>query len=148
MHALCSPAFFDEFTGHADVTVAFANWEAAQSKLAGDVRGNFQFGGIVWEEYRGSDSAYDTAPSSGDLLDGEVGIVSGDCRFFMTGVPGMYSEYYAPADDFAAINTAGLPKYLRMAIDESFGKWVKLEVQSNPLPLVTWPETLIRGTFA
>jgi hypothetical protein len=144
--SLCSPDFFDEFTGHADVTVAFANWQASAANLADDVRSGFDFGGITWIEYRGTDTLVGESPSESDLV-GEVGIVAGDCRLFLTGVPSLYVEKYAPADYFDSINGVGLPKYSRLAVDPEFGRYARLEVQSNPLPLVTRPATLVRGHF-
>lgn len=144
--ALCSPGFFDEFTGHADVTTAFANYEAARSALAGDVRSGFEFGGVVWSEYRGTDGVTGEEQSDGALF-GEVGIVEGECRFFLTGVPGLWTEKFAPADWFDAINSLGLPRYSKIAMDDAMGRWVKLHVQSNPLPLCLRPATLVKGKF-
>jgi hypothetical protein len=145
--ALCSPGFFDLLTKHPDVVVAYANYEAAASQLAGDVRKGFLFGGVTWIEYRGSDSVELETPSSGDLV-GQIGIADGDCRFFLTGVPGLYTEKYAPADYWETVNTMALPRYARIALDQSFNRWVQLEIQSNPMPIVTRPATLIRGTFS
>ena len=146
--ALCSPGFFDKLTGHPDVTVAFANWEAAQANLAGDVRKGFVFGDVEWIEYRGSDEAYTEAPSSEEIVSQkQVAIADGDCRFFLTGVPGLYTEKFAPGDYLDTVNSIGLPRYARIAIDPTFSKWVKLEVQSNPMPICLRPETLVRGHF-
>lgn len=144
--ALCSPGFFDGLTGHPDVVVAFANYEAAKSALAGDVRSGFEFGGVVWSEYRGTDGVTGEEQSDGQLY-GEVGIADGECRFFLTGVPGLYREAFAPADWFDAINTLGLPRYSKVAMDDALGRWVKLHVQSNPLPLCLRPATLVKGVF-
>jgi hypothetical protein len=144
--ALCSPGFFDEFTGHADVTTAFANYEAARSALAGDVRSGFEFGGVVWSEYRGTDGVTGEEQSDGALY-GQVGIADGECRFFLTGVPGLYTEKFAPADFWESVNTLGLPRYSKIAMDDQLGRWVKLHVQSNPLPLCLRPATLVKGKF-
>jgi hypothetical protein len=144
--ALCGAGFFDQLTGHPDVTVAFANWEAAKSALAGDVRSGFQFGDVEWIEYRGSDNVTGEEQSDGSLI-GEVGIADDECRFFLAGVPGIFTEKFAPADWFGAINTVGLPRYSKIAMDDALGRWVKLHVQSNPMPLCLRPATLIRGKF-
>lgn len=147
VEALCSATFFDILTGHPDVTVAFANWEAAQANLASDVRSGFQFGGIVWSEYRGTDDVIPGEESSDGTLFNKVGIVDGECRFFLTGVPGLWTEKFAPADWFGAINTLGLPRYSKLAMDDAMGRWAKLHVQSNPLPLCLRPATLVKGKF-
>lgn len=146
VEALCSPGFFDEFTGHPDVTTAFANYEAARSALAGDVRKGFEFGGIVWSEYRGSDDVTFEESSDGELF-GKIGIASGECRFFLTGVPGLYAENFAPADFFDAVNSVGLPRYARIGMDDNLNRWVKLHTQQNPLPLCLRPATLVKGKF-
>lgn len=147
VNALCSADFFDSLTGHDDVTVAFANWEAAQANLAGDVRSGFQFGGIVWSEYRGTDDVIPGEESSDGTLYGSVGIADGTCRFFLTGVPGLYTEKFAPADWFDAINSLGLPRYAKVVMDDALGRWAKLHVQMNPMPLCLRPATLVKGTF-
>ncbi|HEY5225384.1 MAG TPA: major capsid protein [Methylovirgula sp.] len=145
--ALCSATFFDSLTGHPDVTTAFANWEAAQANLAGDVRTGFTFGDVTWSEYRGTDDVIPGEESSDGTLVGQVGIADGECRFFLTGVPGMFSEKYAPADFFSTVNSIGLPRYAIVAMDDQLGRWVKLHVQSNPLPLCLRPATLVKGKF-
>jgi hypothetical protein len=145
--ALCSATFFDSLTGHPDVTVAFANWEAAQANLAGDVRSGFQFGDVIWSEYRGSDSVIPGEESSDGTLIGQVGIADGECRFFLTGVPGLYTEKFAPADFLDTVNTVGLPRYARIALDDQLQRFVKLHVQSNPMPLCLRPATLVKGKF-
>ena len=145
--ALCSASFFDALTGHPDVTVAFANWEAAQANLAGDVRKGFTFGDVVWSEYRGDDSVIPGEEASDGTLTGQVGIADGECRFFLTGVPGLWSEPYAPADFFSTVNAIGLPRYAVVAMDDQLGRWVKLHTQTNPLPLCLRPATLVKGKF-
>ena len=146
VRALCSPAFFDEFTSHDDVAQAFAGWQAAQQNLAGDVRAGFNFGDVIWSEYRGTDGIDGEESSDGALI-GEVGLAAGTCRFFLTGVPGIYTEKFAPADFLDSVNRPGLPRYARVAVDPEMSRWAKIHVQSNPMPICLRPETLIEGTF-
>lgn len=146
VYALCGDGFFDELISHPDVTTAYAGYEAAATRLAGDYSGTpFVFGGIAFENYRGTDDVTGAEESDGDLT-GKIGIASRECRIFLTGVPGLYAEKFAPADFFESVNVIGLPRYAKLVPDR-MGRSVTLHVQSNPLPLCTRPATLLKGTF-
>jgi hypothetical protein len=43
------------------------------------------------------------------------------------------------------IDTIGLPRYAKQAVDQQFARWVMLHAQSNPLPICTRPRILIKG---
>ena len=58
------------------------------------------------------------------------------------GVEGLFEIYYAPADTFETVNTLGLPLYARMIPDRDRDEWVRLEIESNPLPICTRPQVL------
>lgn len=137
--AFCGDVFFDKLIKHASVKAAYQNYVGAADRLGGSyVNRVFQFGGINFENYAGTDNQ--TSTSKGD-----VGIGVDEARFFLTGVPGLYAEYYAPADFFDTVNTIGLPRYARVAPDEQMQRFVKLHVQTNPLPICLRPKTLVRG---
>lgn len=137
--AFCGDTFFDKLIKHANVIAAYQNYVAAGERLGESyVKRVFQFGGINFENYAGTD---DGAATDG----GTVGIHSHEARFFLTGVPGLYAEYYAPADFMDTVNTIGLPRYARIAPDDELQRFVKLHVQTNPLPLCLRPRTLVRG---
>lgn len=137
--AFAGDTFFDKFTSHATVKAAYQNYVGAADRLGGSyVNRVFQFGGINFENYAGTDDQ--TSNSAGT-----VGIQPDECRFFLTGVPGLYAEYYAPADFFDTVNTLGLPRYARVAPDDEMQRYVKLHVQTNPLPICLRPKTLVRG---
>lgn len=131
-HAFCGSAFFDDLIAHKEVRETYlAQQEAAQ--LRGTYYGErFMFGGIVWEEYRGSVGGVDF-------------IHTDKCHIFPVGVPGLFKLYYGPADYIETVNTLGLPKYMKQSADTRFNKFVELEAQSNPLPLCTQPKALIKG---
>lgn len=98
----------------------------------GQARGSFEYAGIVFEEYRGKVGTVDYADSN-------------KAHFFPVGVPGLFRQYNAPADFVETVNTLGLPRYAKQAVDQEFGRWVKLHTQSNPLPICTRPKVLIKG---
>lgn len=54
--ALCGDAFYDKLVTHTDVEKTYANWQAAQALRVGTAfKQDFEFGDVVWKNYRGSD---------------------------------------------------------------------------------------------
>lgn len=136
IHAFAGANFFDALLEHPSVKGVYDGYQMAERRLgASYVHGIFEFGGIFFEEYQGSD-------------DGAVGIDSNEVRFFFADAPGVYAEYYAPGDFMEAVNTIGLPRYAKMAADDRFNRYVELHVQTNPLPICLRPATLLSGRKA
>ena len=133
IHAFCSEGFFDALVTHPEVTAAYDRYQESIFLRTGQARGQFDYGGIVFEEYRGSIGGVDFIPD-------------GKAHFFPVGTPGLFRQYNAPADFVETVNTIGLPRYAKQAIDDEFGRWVKLHTQANPLPICTRPQVLIKGT--
>lgn len=132
--ALCGDSFFDTFINHPKVIAAYQNYAGAAAVMADSfVHKAFSFGGISFENYQGTDD------------NSTVAIGTDECRLFVTGVPGLYAEYYAPADFMETVNTLGLPRYAKTAPDTRFNQYVELHTQMNPLPLCLRPQTLIKG---
>ena len=131
-HAYCGSAFFDDLIAHPEVRETYLNQQEAAELRSGYLGERVTYGGITFEEYRGSI--------------GGVDFVNADkAHFFPVGVPGLFKLYYGPADYIETVNTIGLPKYMKQAADERFNKYVDLEAQSNPLPLCTRPKALIKA---
>lgn len=135
IHAFCSASFFDSLVTHEEVVKAYDRYQESIFLRAGQARGQFDYGGIVFEEYRGS-------------VNGTNFIEDGEVHFFPVGTQGLFKQYNAPADFVETVNTIGLPRYAKQAIDDEFGRWVKLHTQSNPLPICTRPKVLITGKAA
>ncbi|MCK1494452.1 major capsid protein [Bradyrhizobium sp. 180] len=124
--------FFDKLVSRQDVKDAWIGTEAAATVLGANYAyGVFEFGGVLWENYRGSDN-------------GEIFIDPDEARFFFVNAPQLYVEAFAPADYIETVNTPGLPKYAKSAPDR-MGKSMEIEAQSNPLPLCVQPATLCRA---
>jgi hypothetical protein len=124
---LCSASFFDAFTGHAKVTDAFQFYNAqVKSK---DMRSGFDFGDVIWEEYRGKVGGVSFIPDGKALMVPE-------------GVPDFLITNYAPADYMETVNTIGLPYYAKQELLK-FNKGVDLETQSNPICYCTRPTAII-----
>jgi hypothetical protein len=132
VHCFCGDNFFDDLVAHPEVRETYMGQQQAAELRNGYAYGTLNFGGITFENYRGTV--------------GGVGFVNTDkCHFFPVGVPGLFQTFFAPGDYIDVVNTLGLPRYAKSAPDASFAKWVDLEAQSNPLPLCTRPAVLMQG---
>lgn len=141
VHCICGDAFFDDLLAHPEVVASYRNTPMAQVLREGyllpngegvKIYGAFEFGGIVFENYRGKV--------------GSVSYVHTDkAHFFPVGAIGLFKTYFAPANYMETVNTIGLPKYAKIAPDVKYNKFVDLEAQSNPLPICTRPKVLMQA---
>jgi hypothetical protein len=131
-HAFCGATFFD--TLRADVgitnTLRYADPASLLAQQANARR--FSFGGVTWEEYRGSTG-------------GTPFVAAGEAFVFPTGTD-IFQTYFAPADYVETVNTIGLPVYVKQRLLE-FDKGVQLDSQSNPLMLNTRPRATVKLTL-
>jgi hypothetical protein len=97
-----------------------------------NIYGAFEFGGIVFESYRGK-------VGSSDIIGTD------EVRIFPIGVPGLFRTVYAPADYIETVNTVGLPRYSRQ-YPSANGKRIEMESQMNALSYCTRPKVLLQGT--
>jgi hypothetical protein len=136
----CSSGWFDSLTDHATVAEAYKYQQGQQ--LQTDLReSGFSYGGVMWEEYRGS-----VAPQAGGS---EVAFIAANQAWLVPVVPGMFVTRFAPADYEETVNTVGLPFYARQAPDPTgFNKYRALEVQSNPISLCLRPRAVIKLTLS
>lgn len=135
VRVLVSPEFFDKLTNHANVKAAYANYQAAATMLAGDLRKGFTFGGIIWEEYLGQ--ASDLAGNVHKFVPAGEGIA------FPEGTLDTFQTIYGPADFLETVNTIGQPYYAKMKVRD-FERGVDLHTQSNVLPMCSRPALLVR----
>ncbi|MBC2658482.1 major capsid protein [Pseudomonas sp. MSSRFD41] len=122
--AFCGKNFWNKLIVHRSVKETYLNTMQAAS-LRGDARESFEFGGIVWERYRGKVAGVSFVHDDKALLIPE-------------GVPDLYISSFAPADYMETVNTEGLPYYSKLE-PLPFNKGVAGEAQSNPLHLCTRP---------
>lgn len=134
MWVFCGDNFFDALISRPDVKEVFKRTDEQRVRLGANYAfGAFEFAGVVWENYRGTDDG------------STVAIDTDEAVGFLTGVPGLYAEYFAPADFMDTANTIGLPRYARMGQDPSgMNRFVTLHSQQNPLPLCLRPQTLVK----
>ncbi|MFB3816133.1 MAG: major capsid protein [Candidatus Methylomirabilales bacterium] len=141
IRCFCSSGWFDALVGHAEVKESFKYQEGIV--LRSDLRNGFRFGGIDFEEYRGSVLKADGS--------GSVPFIDADCAYaFPVGVQleqgDLFTTFFAPADFMETVNTIGLPLYAKMAFDEKYNRWVEIHSQSNPLPLCLIPRAVVKLT--
>lgn len=148
VHAFCGDTFFDTLLRSPEVRESYkgtsqAEWLRAQKVthgVDGASWGAFEYGGIVWENYRGG--TYQSV--SGDSVSF---INAAEAQLFPVGVPGLFKTVYAPADYVETVNTMGERLYTKQW-ESPNGKRVELESQMNALQYCSRPEVLIRGTIA
>lgn len=127
--AFCGKSFWRKLIQHARVRETYLNHSMA-AVLRADRRDSFEFGGIIWERYRGN-------------VGGTAYIPDTEAYVVPEGVPGLFLTRYAPADYSWAVNTMGLPVYVSPE-PLRHNKGIELEAQSNPIHFCTRPQAVIR----
>jgi hypothetical protein len=137
IHAFCGDNFFDDLLSHVEVRASYLQTPMAAVLRDGYVYPNglaiygaFEFGGIVWENYRGSHGA-------------TAFIDTDKCFIFPMG-GGLFRTVFGPADYIETVNTIGLPRYAKQFPFPN-DKGIALELQTNALSYFTRPKALIKG---
>lgn len=139
VHALCGDTFFDQLLAHVEVRNSYLNTDMARVLRDGyiypnnqqKVYGAFEFGGIVFENYRGT-------------VNGSAIIEATKAHFFPMGAPGLFKTVFAPADYVETVNTVGLPRYAKQFPFQN-DKGIAMEMQMNALSYCTRPKVLIKA---
>lgn len=138
IRALCGSGFFDKLISHPDVEKAYERWQVNGQQgefLRNDPRfTGFEFGGIIWEEYRGQVNGVDFFAEQ-------------ECQIFPVGVPGMYRTHFAPANMMEFVNTKGMPRY--GSVERlKHGRGVEVLTESDPISINTRPNATVKGSSA
>jgi len=136
VYALCGDSFYDLLTNHPDVIRTFVNWsdaKALRDNSQGAAFDAFDFAGITWVNYRGSDD------------NATIKIADDKVKFFPVGAPGIFREAMAPGETVDLVNTPGKPVYVLPIFDQQRRMWWKMEVYSYPLMICTRSEVLFSG---
>jgi hypothetical protein len=136
VYALCGDAFYDAFVNHPDVIRTFVNFSDARdirNGTQGAAFGEFEYAGVTWVNYRGSND------------NSTIAIPTNTVRFFPVGAPGVFQVAYAPGESFEWVNTPGKPIYIVPIFDTARRSWVKMEAYSYPLHICVRPEVLLSG---
>lgn len=127
---LCGDAFWDDLTAHGEVRQTYLNTQEARDLRGGLAYESFNYGGITWVNYRGTDDG------------STIAINTDKCKFFPVNGNGVFQMAYSPAETFDYVNTPGLPVYGMVIPDAKRNAFVDLEVYSYPLPICTRPAML------
>jgi hypothetical protein len=130
--AFCGDEFWDQLIACKEVRETYLSQQEARELRGPAVWDQFSYGGIVFENYRGS-------------INGTPLIDTEEAHFFPVGVPGLFRTVYAPADYMETVNTIGLPRYAKQYPMPN-DKGVALEVQMNALSYCTRPRALLTAT--
>ena len=137
VHCLVSSGFFDKLISHPTVKEVFLNNVEAVNRLGGDPRKEFKFGGLTFEEYRGT--ATDPNGVARPFIAADEGLA------FPLGTMDTFETLFAPADFLETVNTLGLELYSKQQ-ERKFGRGIDLHTQSNPLPICYRPGVLVKFT--
>jgi hypothetical protein len=129
VRVLCGKSFWSELIEHPVVKETYLNSQAANA-LRADPRMEFEFGGVVWERYRGTSA---------------VKVEDDDAYAVPEGVSDLFISRFAPGDFVGAAGTLGQRVYARQW-ERTDGRGIEIEVQSNPLNLCTRPRAIIKLT--
>jgi hypothetical protein len=126
--AFCGKTFLDKLRRHPSIASAIKNTPAAPTLVLGDVRKGFPVSGVMFREVDG-------------MLAGRKFVDDDKCHIFPIGGSGILVENLAPANYNWAVNTPGLDYYASIET-RKHNKGSEVEVQTNPLPICTYPEAL------
>jgi hypothetical protein len=129
IHVVCGSTFFDRLVAHANVIDTYRYQEGQKNRE--DLRKGFTYGGITFEEYRGS-------------VGGVNFVAASEGHAFPVGVPGLFRTVYGPGNFLETANTLGLPRYSKIAFDNEWNRWVKVLLESNPLNYCVKPKVLVK----
>ena len=134
-HGLCGDEFFDKFVTHPKVERQYENWSAATRLSENLAWGAFEFGGIYWHNYRGTDD------------NSTVAVPTDEAVVFPVGGCDIFQEVQSPAEFDPWINTLGQSEYVINVPDRDRGSFVKGEIYAYPLYFCAVPDVLRRLTL-
>jgi hypothetical protein len=139
IHAFCGDNFFDDLIKNAEVRETYLGYSEARILREGYISPNgkiysaFEFGGIVWENYRGNSSV------GGTFIDAD------EAHIFPTGVPGLFKTYYGPTDYLDGVNTPPPSRLYARQYEMPNYKGINLDLQMNALQVCLRPRVLIKA---
>ena len=131
VRVFCGKTFWNDLIVHKAVKETYLNTQMASS-LRGDPRMEFDFGGVVFERYRGTSA---------------VKIGDNDAYAVPEGVMDLFMTAFSPADYVETAGTMGQRVYAKQWNTEG-DRGIHIEAQSNPLNLCTRPRAVIKLTVA
>ena len=136
IHAMTGDDFYDKLVTHPEIEKTYLNQQEARllrGDSEGDVFDMFKFGGITFENYRGTD-------------DNSTVAIEGDkCKIFPSRSRGVFVEARAPGESFQVVNRPGRRRYAQLIRDRDRDEWVRVEEKTYPLHICQRPALLESG---
>jgi hypothetical protein len=135
--ALCGDAFWFAVTGHPALEKTYLNQVAAAELRGEKLWDQFEFAGVTFVHYRGTDDG------------STISIPSNKARFFPVGVPGMWQHVMGPMNEsIDLLNQPGRRYFPFLEVDPSKkNQWVQPEIYSYPLFVNARPDLVVTGTI-
>jgi len=137
--ALCGDAFFDDLIAHKEVRDTYKGYAEAMALRMAYTQGGasantgvyaaFEFGGIMFTNYRGSSL---------------VSVDTNKAHFIPVGVPNLFRTVYGPADFISTVNRPGQRLWAKQW-EMPNEKGVNLDFQSTVLHYCTRPRVLMQA---
>lgn len=125
---LAGDDLYDAIADSPEARQTYLNQQEAKDIRDDDALESFRYAGVTFVNYVGAGQV---------AIDDDVG------RIIPIGVPDLFVTNFGPADYLEAVNTNGLPKYLKAAPDPSgFNRFIAMEGQTNDLHYCTKPQVL------
>lgn len=132
IYALCGDSFWDKFMAHAEIRAAFKNRPGAEALLEQTAFQQFDFAGIRFVNYQGTDD------------NTTVAIPTDKVKFFPASRR-VFHVAFSPGESFDAVGRPGTEFVSQIVVDRDRNEWADVEVASYPLYICRRPQVLFRG---
>ncbi|RWQ12347.1 major capsid protein [Mesorhizobium sp.] len=130
--ALCDDTSWDDLIAHPEVRETYLGQQEAAQLRGASAWESFNFGGITWMNYRGTDD------------NSTVAIGAGKIKMFPVGA-GIFKWAMSPGEQFEHIGQLGQMFYPGIVTDKDRNMWADVELYAYPLPVCVMPQALYRG---
>ena len=136
IHVFASSEFWDDLMKSPDI-VDYMKQFRGTAMLGTDYRNSFTYYGVTFEEHMGQATDVNGGVHKFLAADTALAVPLGTDRFKM---------YWAPADFLETVNRPGLTAMYAKQKRMDFDRGIEVHTQSNPLPLVTRPQLVVKLT--
>lgn len=138
LYGICDDVFYDQFVAHPEYRAWQKNQPSAPQLAAPTAFREFDYGGIRFRNYRGTDDPAATKDN--------VKVPTGTCKFFpVDAAPDLWQVVFTPGEFFDTINLPGQELYPLVIPDRDRNAYVDVELYSYPLFVNTRPKCLQRA---
>ena len=137
--ALCSDSFYDAMVQAPEIYKSYQIQQQGAELRANKTWGSFEFAGVTWYNFQGTDD------------NSTIAVPDGDCRFFPIGATDVFKEYRSPGEEWRVVNSLAEEFYSYVVPDPrapNYMAFVDLYLDAHPLFACIAPDVLMRGTLA